>query len=64
MGRFFERIRGLEKKITIKKRVPENYWFEIGKELYEKLGKVPDPLQIRAQSIVRAFRIPSFPYSS
>ena len=66
MGRFFERIRRPKKEITIEeeKKVPEDYWFEIGKELYEKLGKVPDPLQIRAQSIVRAFRIPSFPYSS
>jgi len=66
MGRFFERIRRPKKEITIEeeKKVPEDYWFEIGKKLYEKLGKVPDPLQIRAQSIVRAFRIPSFPYSS
>jgi len=66
MRRFFERIREPKEKITIeeKKRVPESHWFEIGKELYEKLGKVPDPLQIRAQAIVSAFRIPSFPYSS
>jgi|GEM_PF-1747899 len=66
MRKSFERIREPKEKITIeeKKKVPEDYWFEIGKKLYEKLGKVPDPLQIRAQSIVRAFRIPSFPYSS
>jgi len=66
MRRFFERTREPKEKIAIeeKKKVPESHWFEIGKKLYEKLGKVPDPLQIRAQSIVRAFRIPSFPYSS
>jgi len=66
MRRFFERIREPKEKITIeeKKRVPESHWFEIGKELYEKLGKVPDPLQIIAQAIISAFRIPSFPYSS
>jgi len=66
MRRFFEKIRRPKKEITIEmeKEVPEDYWFEIGKELYEKLGKVPDPLQIRAQSIISAFRIPSFSYSS
>ena len=63
MRESFERVRGPKEEIG-GKEVPEGYWFEIGKELYEKLGKVPDPLQIIAQSIVKAFRIPSFPYSS
>ncbi len=65
MRNFFEKIERPEREITIEeKKVPGDYWFKIGRELYEKLGKIPDPLQIRAQSIVKAFRIPSFPYSS
>jgi len=51
-------------KILKQENVLEDHWFKIGEELYEKLGKVPDPLQIRAQAIIEAFRIPSFPYSS
>ena len=59
MRKFFERP-----KILKQEDVPEDHWFKIGKELYEKLGEVPDPLQIRAQAIIKAFGIPSFPYSS
>jgi len=65
MRKFFERAKIPKKEVNIEKeRIPENYWFEIGKELYERLGQIPDPLQIRAQSIVKALGIPSFPYSS
>jgi len=65
MKEFFEKERTSKKEIPIEnEKISEDHWFKIGEELYKKLGEVPDPLQIRAQAIIEAFRIPSFPYSS
>jgi hypothetical protein len=47
-----------------RKELPENYWFELGKRLYRESGKIPDPLQIRAQALIEAFGLPSGPYSA
>jgi len=45
-------------------KVSEDYWFEIGRELYEKLGKIPDPIEIRAAALIKAIGLPEGPYSA
>lgn len=44
-------------------KLPEDFWFKIAKELYEKSGKIPDPLQIKAHAIIEALKIPFGEYS-
>jgi hypothetical protein len=47
-----------------RKGLLEDYWFEIGKKLYQERGKIPDPLEIRALAIIKALGLPSGPYSA
>jgi hypothetical protein len=42
----------------------ENYWFETLEKIYREAGKIPDPLEIRAQILIDAFGLPSGPYSA
>jgi hypothetical protein len=56
----------MEKEIFFRKRkkLPEDYWFKLGEELYKKYREIPDPLQIRAQALIKALGLPSGPYSA
>ncbi len=60
MKQLFEKLIPLDKE----KELPDNYWFEIGRKLYQESGEIPDPLQIRAEAIVKALNLPSGPYSA
>jgi len=47
-----------------RKELPEDYWFRLGEKLYKESGEIPDPLQIRAQALIKAFNLPSGLYSA
>ncbi|PIQ92865.1 MAG: hypothetical protein COV69_00915 [Parcubacteria group bacterium CG11_big_fil_rev_8_21_14_0_20_39_14] len=46
------------------KSLPEDYWFKIAEKLYQESGEIPDPLEIRAEALIKAFGIPSGQYSA
>jgi hypothetical protein len=60
---FFQKFFGKKKELP-KKELPEDYWFRLGERFYRESGKIPDPLQIRAQALIEALGLPSGPYSA
>jgi len=47
-----------------KKELSEDHWFQVAEGLREKTGRIPDPIQIRADAIRDALRIPAGEYSA
>lgn len=58
----------LEKNFKIPEKKYESllkdHWFKIAEKLSKESGEIPDSLQIRAETIIDAFGIPSGPYSA